>query len=397
MSTGLKNSTQENSENAPIKCVKVVNNTNISDFVRAAYISVFTANTPIEICDAKFEQASMQTRNYTLVVGEYDLSYSVTLGFDRKEEYLATEEYKDSDGVKRTRQVTKTRTVTDWRPTSGNYTGRNNAINREGNNGGYLIQRSFERCILSDVNKNLAELDENDTELLPYIPSAIEQTATMKWGAELLSFDCKQKLGGDHQKDFNYTYKANPQAVYGIISQEYVLPFAMGNNSYSVESYSNKIIPLQNAPKDETDSQITGANRKRITKTLGIMIAPFWTLFAVCFLIGVIIAIAGGNVEGLSVFLPIVFVLCIVLTVVWTILNYKAWKGISEKQVQSAQTIRDQKKCECLNAKLMELELAPLTEEETSLFAHLGKVDETFTRLESFVLKLDKFVLKKKK
>ncbi len=93
------------------------------EFLRGAVIKVASnKKSPANIGDLKILEDDNKSRcrkkikNILLIESSVGVSYSASVGYDRKEEYVVT----STDHEGNTVFETKTRTVTDWRPFSGN-------------------------------------------------------------------------------------------------------------------------------------------------------------------------------------------------------------------------------------------------------------------------------------
>lgn len=123
-------------------------------------------------------------------------------------------------------------------------------------------------------------------------PFTIEQSDLKKaydWGAEMASEQCKESFGNAKLKNYSYTYTENPDAITGIVSNEFVLPYQIGSKKYEVTSFSNKIDTYCKGPSDTTEKEILNKNLNKGKKSLFI---PTITLLTVLFLIVFIITLA---------------------------------------------------------------------------------------------------------
>lgn len=103
-------------DDAPINYIVVKKDTDEEDFRRKLLIKLAkTSGTPIDIFTSEFKPIRQEYYNFIAIAGDVTLSYSASVGFDRKEKYYET----NSQG----RSVERTRTVTDWKPVSGIYKG----------------------------------------------------------------------------------------------------------------------------------------------------------------------------------------------------------------------------------------------------------------------------------
>ena len=124
--------------------VRIVSNFSEDDFVRKSWIALANEDAPLEVFDENFGEVIQSEREVVIDSVAVNVSYQVSVGYDRQEPYIAyetyyenepyitTESYYDSTlkctrtrevtkyrSVAKQRQVTKYKTVTDWSPLSG--------------------------------------------------------------------------------------------------------------------------------------------------------------------------------------------------------------------------------------------------------------------------------------
>ena len=369
--------------------LKIKENHQIEDFTRTAYIDLFSSSVTDEVCGATFSPAVVKTKNYLLVSGEYELNYSANLGFDRKEKYLGTERKKQQDGTYVEEIVEKERTVTDWRPTSGVYKGSNNAVRELGDDDVIApvvtTQQRFNDLVLNNTRENLEGLLEKNNASSPFEIGQGDLKNVYKWGAKMVSEKCYYSLGGNHVKDFNYSYKEKPNAIVGIVSNEFVLPYSVGDRKYSVTSFSNKIVTHCTGPREDVDNAIRKANGKKSKKSL---IIPPVALFVLLFLLIFIPLMIGTGVADLAFGAGLMGGLFPsgIAFVIWWNVHSKTWDDISKKEADIIKHEREVKKYKRLVELLKEYNFKPLSEDEESQFVYLKQQQVEMKPLEKFVL-----------
>lgn len=382
-----------------INFIKIKEKNKIEDFTRKAYVDLFTSDVSDAVCSATFSPAVTQTKNYLLISGEYDINYKVNLGFDRTDTYLGLEKIKNQNGTYTEQLVEKERVVTDWKPTSGTFKSKNNAVYETGRT---LFsedlsskQKRFEKIVLNGFLDNVEEIDSNKGTK----PFTIEQSDLKKaydWGAELANVQCEISLGKGKKKDYSYTYEEKPDAITGIISNEFVLPYQIGTKKYEVTSFSNKIDTYCKGPIDTTEKEILNKNLKKAKKSLFI---PTLTLFSILFLIVFIVMLSQKILFPIAIIASIFVaaLITIIPFIIWTKLHSNAWTSITKKETQIKKRESEAKKHDCLTKLLKEMDFAPLTEEEKLKFSFLNKKDDDAKPIEKFVLWIEKLSFKKNK
>lgn len=385
---------------------KIREKNKIEDFTRTAYVDLFTSSISKEVCDAKFLPATTKTKNYLVVNSEYEIKYSASLGFDRKETYIGTERKYLSGGRYEDVLVEKEKTVTDYRPTNGTYNSSNNAVYEIGYKkneffpeiSSYFLeeqQERFNKIVIKDLRDSV---DPIDSEVVAEKPFEIEQKDLKQayaWGAEIASNKCKNSLACDRFKGFSYTYKEKPRAIMGIVSNEFVLPFTMGKGKFEVTSFSNKIDTHCNAPKEDVYEDVSKRNQGKTKKSL---FFPPIALFALLFILSFILIKSATGISDLAFGVAIATIFPVgIIFFIWCGIHRKTWESISKKQAKIICQEKDAKKCKKLEELLKEFNFAPLTEEEKARFVSLNKNKVDMKPVEKFVLWIEKLNFSKKK
>lgn len=388
-----------------VSFAKIKENCSIEDFTRTAYVDLFTSEISSEICNAKFSPAKTETVHYLLVTAEYELNYSASIGYDRKEKYLGKEKVRQSDGTYIEELVEKERTVIDWRPTSGTYSGKNNAVYKIGEN--YCekieilynaelrkVQNHFQDNILDSATDNL---EVNPTKVNSSTPFEISQNDLRKaynWGAKMVGDKCRDSLSGDHVKGFSYTYKEKPLAILGVVSNEFVLPY-QNKIEYSVKSFSNKIATTFNESPEDILEERRKSNVKNSKKSFWI---PPLSLLAILFLlvfIPVLISTGIGDLAFCAGMIVSIFP-SIIFFFIWVSIHRRTWEEISKKETIIIKQERDKNKYNCLEKLLKEKGFAPLTKEEIARFKYLEQKEMKKNFIEKLILRIESFSFKKK-
>ena len=210
----------------------------VEDFRREALITLASnINTPPDIFEAEFKPIRSEYVQYLKVEANFFATFSATIGYDRKEEYIEYDTVRDSHGGTRRYPVTKTRTVTDWQPFSGSSTEFDYGYTN-------LIEDNFDDVIrfqsLLDFNANdlqLAELDKTNYQVDIINPSTAQINSALKYAENRFRNKCEKELPGNRHKDFNchITHTITKTTCY--IVPQYVLPFKFVDKEWQVESY----------------------------------------------------------------------------------------------------------------------------------------------------------------
>lgn len=394
----------ENKNEPMISFFKVKENCEMKDFTRTAYVDLFTSDVSDEICEANFFPAKMETNHYILVNAEYELTYNASLGYDKIEKYLGTEKKRQSDGTYVEELVEKERTVTDWRPTSGTYFGKNNAVYKLGerkfDKENILqviemekLQKRFNQNVLNNATENLEELETKTNSDTPFVISQGDLRKAYDWGSKMVSENCQSSLTCDHVKGFSYTYKEKPHVVLGVVSNEFVLPY-QNRGDYSVRSFSNKIATACDEPIVDVLEERRKNNERKSKKSFWIPPISFFALLFLLIFISVLSAtriadIAFGAGMLISVIPSVVFFF------IWVGVHRKTWESISKQEAIIIKQTRDKTKYDCLEKILKEKGFLPLTKEEIDRFKYLEQKEMRYKPIEKFVLWLEKFSFKK--
>ncbi|HBF86056.1 MAG TPA: hypothetical protein DDW54_00090 [Clostridiales bacterium] len=197
-------------------------------------------NTPVDVLDSKFSEVSSIERKVIIYKGQANMSYSATVGIDRREEY-----YEYENGKK----VTKYRTVTDWHPTSGTFAGEYTAAipNGEIQTGTYKIMNDA-RCLCAEkcaeTTKSAAPADASEFAITQSGESTAKEIIE-----KYAESDCHGKITGDHVKDFSCSSFVNIVEIKGYIMPEYTIEYEHENEEYAISSFAaGKFTPFGNYP-----------------------------------------------------------------------------------------------------------------------------------------------------
>lgn len=362
----------------------IPNNGNLQDFTREAYIKLFSEDcVSKEIMGAEFGVSRIEKRNYIILDASYDISYSVSIGYDREEKYVDEETYYQN-GERRKRFVTKTRIVTDWRPITGNYNTSNTTVAMNDKpvkdivyEGRYdkdiAYSEQFENFYLKFYKNEMVDIGNGNVGVQPYLPCNEDVSLAKEIGRKKANDSCKSSLPGNRYDDYSNTCKTKINGVSTVVSEEFVLPFSLNGNKYEVTSFAGRIFPLLNfTPRDSEEENIKKKLSKRKKATLWFPVLGFYVFLSILM---VIMAIAGqsggiGDLDALTKAILVVapFGISIPFTglflLFWWIFHKKIWEIIIKDQVKIENRINIDSKVKFLKEKLAQLSLSPLTDEE---------------------------------
>ena len=191
-------------------------------------------NTPDDIfISGTFSPVKTEYRQYLLALGDADMSYSATVGYDRKVTYT---EYSNGKAVQ------KTKTVTDWKPFSGTrkgtYTG---CVKNDATKDPNCITISTASMYELFDAKHAVSMDKvsfKTTE--PKTPTeATIHSAQLSVEASA-HYACKSSLPGDRHRDFHCDGTTLLKRLSSHVAPLYVLDYKYQGTSYSYCGHSSK-------------------------------------------------------------------------------------------------------------------------------------------------------------
>ena len=190
------------------------------EFLRRIWIDLYKADVPAEMFDKNFGEVETVYHSVVMQFADVEGSYTVSIGYDRQEPYIATETYWEREGdrnVKKERLITKYRAVTDWQAQNG-ITGTN-CVNFVDND----LSKSFDptlfkKSFLACKNESVHPVSESSAENVT--PEAYDMLRTfheVDLKAHLL-----HDLPGDRSKDLHVRLtKQNAKTTAVYLTQEY--------------------------------------------------------------------------------------------------------------------------------------------------------------------------------
>lgn len=275
------------------------------DFLRNVLINLSKdTNSPSNIMDSKFSEVKEFKKEMINVTADVDVSYSGSVGYDRKETYTDYESKYDKDLGKNIQvPVTKTRIVTDWRPHSGNISTHNkvySTVNSE--YWDYEIESLFNSATKELKNENIIESSDVNLNKI-----ALERAVR---GCETHA-EYDVRWPGDHQKDTSYHHNTS---VTKIVC--YVFPYYEVEYTYDGKTYKSRGVAFgkpnekhktpQNSVNVESIATVEKRGQSKVQKarkplkfrTISIVIAVISALLTVGFISLLPTQPTVGNIVG---------------------------------------------------------------------------------------------------
>lgn len=356
-------------KNAPFYEVNV--NKTPDEFLRMALINLATESyTPGDSFDSEFSPVRIVYRNFARIDTDIDISYTVSIGYNKEEKYKDEERvYNNSKSKYEYKTVTKTRTVTEWKPLNGTKSFSYSKgicldrydfdINEEIN----TIERVFPVWVTSQTKK--AYTGENDIPL-PQMPSQRQIEDIVDSCIYDAARKCKNDLPGDKQKDFSYSARRSKDVKAYVVPQ-YVLDYKLKNDNYSIRSLAGSERIITGTYPDAT--KVTYAQATEKTKPL--LISTFIAL-PISILTSLIFLFVSFN--GITQSVKIWgFVLCICFCIVAVVLGLYL---LNNRKTITNETfaLYRQQKISGLSNLLQKLNFAELSSEEIRKIRSGGKV-----------------------
>ena len=231
----------------------------------------------------KFEPVETEYRQYVLGKGTAVMSYSATIGYDRKEEYKTTESkyvtegsYYTCNGVQKRANssgsvqvdVVKTRTVTDWHPFSGNYTGEHVDAIANDDKSDELDSYDYEVNCLASAKEYDANVSKSPAPLIPSSASIHSLEIGIKTRARLA---CERKLPGDRMKDFYCDGTVSLNIVESHVAPQYILKYKYLQKDYTLKAHSAKKSKIKgDIPSAKTEIE-TEIEQNKLVKSFNLI------------------------------------------------------------------------------------------------------------------------------
>lgn len=298
-------------------------------------------------------------KKYLLFSGNVDCEYSCAVGFDREEEYLATETQQkliNGHWEKVPVTVNKKRTVTDWTPHSGRKSDTHRVILNAN------AELDAEALEASDIISELSSEEvDYDTELNENILSTGAQDLLNSFATHIHLF----LLPGDRSRNYNASGNATVEEVKVFLMTFYKISYMHNGKERCIEINACKNDFSITLEEDERDNlKYEPLDTKKIASDKFQKLAKIRNI---CWLTVIPITIVSGFISWFF----LLFVAAVATSIVLTVKHHKLYsaykKELDDKEMKKRNSILDVKRKEVyavLCEAILNNELAPCTFEE---------------------------------
>lgn len=340
------------------------------DFFRETLIDLATKRfTPGNIFDSNFNSVRTVYRKYAKVDVDVDISYTASIGYDKKETYKEKEwVYNKTKEKYEDKMVQKTRIVTEWKPLSSSKSFSYSEgicldrYNYDVDEEIKSLEHAFPKWVQSQTKKTYN--GEKDIPS-PQMPSQKQIDDIADSCIDDAVVKCKRTLPGNHYEDFSYSARRSKD-VNAYIVPQYVLGYQFENKNCSIRSLAGSEKMTTGAYPDASKDIFSQATKK----TLPLFIATFIAL-PVSILISLIYFFVSLNgITQSAKFFGIVLCLgsCILAVILGKCLQKKR-EGIANDIL----TLYHHQKILGLKSLLKKLNLAELSNNEIEQIEGMGE------------------------
>ena len=367
---------------------KLIGKQTKEDFVRKAYVKLYSAVDFPANNDVQFSDVCENTVQIAKQLSYFDIDYTAEIGYNREEQYADKESYYNKElGKTMTRTVIKNRTVTDWQPYSGKAVDKSGtaakiiSVGNETDLGDLNEEQSSKYFDYSfDLFDAISE--DGETEVIDSEGEGFAEISDKSRSALIgncykeAEFATEHELPGDTHRNFrtNRTIKYEIPFLYSVVARK--LAFYIDGEPHFVKQLSTEKEPriycsyknvnsAENVTKNEmqqvfdSDPELAQLNKYYRYGTLGSL--------------GLFI----GSI-ALSTFAPILGIGILIAVIAFLYSYFVIGKKIKEK-TDAVQKVFDEKraqlentaqqqKIEALNNRFLSMGLEALTAEEIKQF-----------------------------
>jgi hypothetical protein len=288
-------------------------------------------STPQNIFDSNFNSVRTVYRKYAKVDIDMDISYTVSIGYDRNETYSEKERvYNKTKEKYEDKMVQKTRTVTDWKPLSSSKSfSYSEGICLDRYNYDHekeikSLEHNFPEWVESQTQKTYNGKKDIPSPQMPSqkqiddIENSCIQDAVVK---------CQRALPGDHYKGFSYSVRRSKDVDAYIVPQ-YVLEYQLEDKNCSIRSLGGSEEMMTGTSLDASKEIFSQATKR----TLPLFILTFMALpiSILTSLIYFFISLNGITSSAKLSDMALCFGLCIVAVILGGILQNKREKILND-------------------------------------------------------------------
>ena len=246
-----------------------------TDFLREVLINLAKdGGTPTDILESSFDAVKPLEREYLVVKGDVDLTYTCSIGYDRQEEYYEQVRKRDSSGNYYYVKEKKTRTVTDWQPYSGSKSSTQTVLvfNEPMAEEHDKVSEVFKQ--IECVKKALSACKGKELSVFEEKKVSVDSGA-IQWAKRECAADCfySIRLPGDRTKDSNYSGDVEVTGVQAFTFPEYELTYKYGDKAYIAKGFASGDMQMKmEKPSVEADIDKEAAAAVRPLKVLAILV-----------------------------------------------------------------------------------------------------------------------------
>ncbi len=204
------------------------------EFMRGALISLLDENTPLNIYDSEFSEPILKQRQILKEMMAVDISYTVSVGHDRKETYTEYVKVSDGHGGWQMEPRTRTRTVTDWTPFNGQHSTTSEVLisNDEESINVERFEADYQKVSNMEKEKITGEVADNIQ------PNGAAHEAAANMHAEQHRASLERSIPGDHHRDLSYNRSMSGFSSKIFVAPEYSMSFKYGDETYVRKAFA---------------------------------------------------------------------------------------------------------------------------------------------------------------
>ena len=329
-------------------------------FLRKALIELAKASeTPIDVVNSQFGEVRESVKEVMLVSAHVESDYSVSIGYDRTEQYQSTERkyvskgsWYTCNGVRQwadhggtyTVDCIKERTVTDWQSHSGHISGDATCAEMNGDTGTRI---NVDHILITIKEDSIVERGEAKVDNESFLKVQLRCEAEV---------ESRINFPGDRHKNFDSNADITVKSVECYKLPFYEVEYTYRDKKYKVEGFAcGELAVAADLPPNDINIEAVAKNDTKKSKAGKI---AGWIAFASTYVFAWVMFAIGVYWTW---FIPVV---ALAAAIVFHVLHNKKY---SEK-IRSLKEDNIKLKCNKLKDVLAEKGYDPLTEEESDCF-----------------------------
>ncbi len=205
---------------------------NENEYMRAVLFDL-AANekTPDDIFDAEFHRPVCDRVQAVAIGADVDLSYSVSIGYDRKEERRVYNKFSN-------RVETEYETVTDWHPLSGNYSCSVVGYAENKDNPNTYMSKYIELAYCTAKKESVCRYDGSEKTEAPLPLNQNAVNAAKNDACHKATLKCQKELPGNRHKDFKERSSVNYNSSASFTLPRYSVDYSYKSTRYKTTSFA---------------------------------------------------------------------------------------------------------------------------------------------------------------